>query len=392
MLVSLAVDRSLAAARAASRLTSLRRLMAIAAIATLARLVIYIAYAQLYGSFDAICQWDCHWYVDTIDAGYDAAPRGVGHAIAKANWAFFPSYILASRAVTAILGVSVLHGAVIVSVLATFGFLLVSARYLELTRGAIDPWLWAIFVLAFPNSFYLSSGYTESLYLLVATASLYAFMRERTYQTAGLVALTTATRAVGVTFLPLVILERLGFALRAWRRRSGSSALINDLADSLLPIVIAPLGLVAFMAYLYHLTGDALAFSHVQASWGRGMGDPFHQLFRGLAKLDLSKLPEQSRTLNALGAIVGLGAAGYLLARRRPIEAWLCASSVLIPLSTELDSLPRYVAGTPVFLFAMFDLLGECRSIWLRWLIIAACAALQLFLLRYWFLDAPFLT
>ena len=65
---------------------------------------------------------------------------------------------------------------------------------------------------------------------------------------------------------------------------------------------------------------------------------------------------------------------------------------MLIPLSTELDSLPRYVAGTPVFLFALFDLLGEIRSPWLRWLIIAAGAVLQLLLLRYWFLDAPFLT
>ena len=31
-------------------------------------------------------------------------------------------------------------------------------------------------------------------------------------------------------------------------------------------------------------------------------------------------------------------------------------------------------------------------SVTLAGLIIAACAALQLFLLRYWFLDAPFLT
>ena len=29
------------------------------------------------------------------------------------------------------------------------------------------------------------------------------------------------------------------------------------------------------MVYLYHLTGDALAFKHIQVAWGRYMDSPW---------------------------------------------------------------------------------------------------------------------
>ncbi len=392
ILAWLAVDRSLAAARHPQPLSSWRGLMVIAGIATLARLLCYLAFAQAYGGFDAICQWDCRWYVQTIAAGYDPAPRGLGPDLGHANWAFFPVYVLAARAVTLALRVSAVHGAVIVSVLATFGFLTVSLRYLQLTRGAISPWLWVALALVFPYNFYLSSGYSESLFLMLSTAALYGFMRGQPYRTAGLVALTGATRAIGVVLLPIVIVERAVFALRAWRAKRGAVALLNDLADSLLPIVIAPLGIVVFMAFLYHHTGDALAFSHIEAGWGRFADAPWRNLFKGLGKWDLTDLPDRSLTLSDFGALAGLGAAGFLAVRRRPIEAWFGLWSVLIPLSTGLESMPRYVAGTPVFLFALFDMLCEIRSVWLRRLILVVAAALHILLLRYWLLGAHFLT
>jgi hypothetical protein len=387
----LSADRSLATAQRAQALASWRSLMIVAAVATLARLLLYIAYAQAYGGFDAICHWDCGWFVQTIEGGYDTAPRGLGHNLGQANWPFFPAYVLLARAVTVMLGVTALHGAVITSVLATFGFLTVSLRYLQLTRGAISPWLWVLVALFFPYSFYMSSGYSESLFLLLSTAALYAFMRRQPYRAATLVALSTATRAVGVALVAIVIVERLGFALRAWRERRGV-AMLDGLADSLLPIAIAPLGIAVFMAYLHHTTGDALGFSHILAGWGRYADPPWHNLLKGLGQWDFRDLPRRSHTLSAMGALAGLGATAYLAARRRPIEASFCLVATLIPLSTGLESMPRYVSGTPVFLFALFDIVRSIRRAWLRRLIVAMSAALHILLLSYWYHGDHFLT
>src|SRR5579862_3765471 len=126
----LAFDQSLATARQPRPLSSWRSLMVIAAVATLLRLLLYLALAQAYGGVDRLCQWDCGWFVQTIASGYDPAPRGLGHNLGQANWPFFPAYVLAARAVTLTFGLRPLDAAVTVSVLATFGFLTVSLRYL----------------------------------------------------------------------------------------------------------------------------------------------------------------------------------------------------------------------------------------------------------------------
>jgi hypothetical protein len=388
----LVFDQSLATARQPRPLSSWRSLMVIAGVATLLRLMLYLALAQVYGGADRLCQWDCGWFVQTIASGYDAVPRGLGHNLGQANWPFFPAYVLAARAVAVTFGVRPIDAALTVSVLATFGFLTVSLRYLELTRGAIGRWLWVAIVLVFPYSFYLSSGYSESLFLLLSTAVLYAFMRGYPYRTAALIALTTATRAIGIVLLPLVIVERAVFAAQAWRRKRSIVALATDLVDSLLPLAIAPLGIVLFMAYLYRHTGDALGFSHVQIGWDRYADFPWQNLLKGLGKWDLSDLPWRSRTLSSLCAIAGIAVTAYLVAQRRLIEAWFCLCSVLIPLSTGLESMPRFLAGTPVFLFALFDLFREIRSVWLRRLVLLVAAVLHLLLLRYWLLGAHFLT
>jgi hypothetical protein len=223
--------------------------------------------------------------------------------------------------------------------------------YLRTTRGtrAAPEWF-VVLVAVAPFSFFFSALYTEAAFALLTTLALLGLARARPEAGAVAAALASATRPSGILLAPV-------FALR------GLLALRREGARALLPAAIAPLGLVAFMAAQWIAVGDPLAFSHVQALWDRAWRGPQFYLWEGLAAWDWSHLnglmAQPSRSFFAACGLLGLAAALGLAARRRWAEAWLLAGCVLLPASSGLDSLPRYVACNPVFLFAVHDLLAR---------------------------------
>jgi hypothetical protein len=111
----------------------------------------------------------------------------------------------------------------------------------------------------------------------------------------------------------LVVLPQLRAA--TWEQRK----------EMLLGGLLIPLGMGLFMLHLYRLTGDALAFLHVQKAWGRIFGNPLTVIAGGIHK----------GTIHLDWALMSLGA----------VLAALLFSllSVLIPLSSGLQSMPRYI-------------------------------------------------
>lgn len=107
---------------------------------TLAKLLLYVLAAQSFGSAErGLCQWDCEWYVHTIQHGYDLEPplmRTQDLARAdQANWAFFPLFPLLAGALKLTMGLDAFWASTTVSVLCFVGFALLSLRYRALTRG-----------------------------------------------------------------------------------------------------------------------------------------------------------------------------------------------------------------------------------------------------------------
>lgn len=351
--------------------------------ATLARFLLYAFLAARHGAVaDGFCHWDCGWYLDIARHGYSLEPTNNPPRFDEANWAFFPLYPLLARALAWISPLPELDAAILLSFLATTGFLIVSSLYLQRTRAGFSAALWMGFALAYPYSLYLSFPLSESLYLLLATAVLLALCTMRTYPAAALAALASAARPIGVLFAPLFALKGL-LALR--KNRSASR-----IADALLPLLVAPLGLFVFAAFLYWRMGDALAFSHVQTAWGRHLS--LYPLLRALQHWDFANLPlRQSASFNLLFALAGLGVGGFLAWRRRFAEAWLCIASILLPLVTSLDSMPRLTLGAPAFLFGLFDLCCAGRPRFIVAAVLGLSFALQLVLLHYWFAGAAFL-
>jgi ABC-type Fe3+-siderophore transport system permease subunit len=122
-------------------------------------------------------------------------------------------------------------------------------------------------------------------------------------------------------------------------------------------LLLAPLGFIGFVCYLYARTGDPLAFIHAQTLWGRGASTRIDPTFP--AGLVISK-PWNFVALNIAAAVLMIAAGLAFLVRRQWAYAVYTLLSVALPLSSgSVQSLARYaLVDFPIF----FWLAGACRT------------------------------
>lgn len=290
-----------------------------------------------------LCRHDCLWYMGIVANGYQLAPEGVPPG--SANWAFFPLYPLLVRALTAIVLLDPVIAGLLVSNLSfALALCVFYAYYRKTVSDDHRSALYASTLLCYsPGTIYFMAPYTESLFLLLTLLTFHLAASNR-WMLAGIAsACLTATRMVGVLAIPSMLL----IALQKNR--------VGDLIHSelrcprlLFALALAPLGLAGFMLFLYLQMGDALAFQHVQVAWGREFGNPFTILWQGLQNRD------HAHFWYALVTVLALLATISGVVRRRYAESFLIGAGVLIPLSSFLFSMPRYVFS----LFPLYIILG----------------------------------
>jgi hypothetical protein len=119
----------------------------------------------------------------------------------------------------------------------------------------------------------------------------------------------------------------------------------------ILALALVPLGFLVFCLYNYYLTGDFLAFVHIQSIWGHHFDNPLKALIIGMFGGAAS-----------ISGVVAAWASGFIVAilvifYRRIRFSYLlyCFFSLFIPLSAGLMSMPRYT----VVLFPLFILLAQ---------------------------------
>ena len=182
-------------------------------------------------------------------------------------------------------------------------------------------------------------------------------------------ALLSATRIVGCLFsisYLIVCLKRVGFG-RIIRERN--LAIVVGL-------LLCPLGMALYMLYLYHLTGDAIAFVHIQVAWNRAPGNPFAVIVHALQNHGWPRVW-------GMMILTGLAAAGWLLKERRPELAVFLAGAILVPLSADLWGFPRYLWWQPPMLYAIFTFLKRHRTWWIIY--VAFAAGMGSFMVIEWF-------
>ncbi len=236
--------------------------------------------------------WDAVYYYTIALGGYGASPAAVPTSSPADHLpAFFPLWPLLLRAAADLAAwpqapAAVPFGAAPPAVLAaglllTDGVALVAFRNLYAlvaieTGDAARAGRAVLYAALAPFAFCYAIPYTEGLFLATSTAAFLAARQGRWLRAGLWAAAAAATRNVGILLVPVLALE----VALAWRRGALRGSARWRAAAGLL---LAPLGLLAFMLHLYRTVGDPLAWLHAsQRYWHRDLVFPWVTVWRGL--------------------------------------------------------------------------------------------------------------
>ncbi len=287
---------------------------------------------------------DGSWYISIAKDGYEKKPFDLEK---EHNWAFFPLYPLAVRAVAVITGN---YRLVAIALSNLFFFAALILLHKTVIAFGYDKTVAnrAIFyVAAFPASYFFSLPWTSALLLLLSVSSFLA-ARRGVWSLAGVCAgLASATHYRGAFLFPALLIFywqcNRPFKLRA----------------NICWLLLAPAGLLIFMGYLYAITGNAFAFADAQAVWKVRWGFFLQPLFTfAISPFELSA-GWNFRMLNFAAAVTALACGVAWIKRRQWAWAFYVFISVITPLSTvTLEGHTRYMAV--VFpLFVMLAIWGR---------------------------------
>ncbi len=316
--------------------------------------------------------------------------------------AFFPVFPLAIRLVAPLFGGNYSVASVIVPQALTLLALWALFDVLAYDFSRRVARLAVLALVTFPTFYFLTTAYSETAFLLLVILA-FRFYRARRMVLAGVLgALAAAARIMGAPFLigtfALDLAAGIWQALGRRRKapiptfprsqtpRTGEGAKASTFprpqaprtgggASSLIPLVLAPLGLVVYAAYLGVQFGDPLLFmqGHASLEWQVGF-DPLGPLkgvllpFATVAKHAWMAPEFRANMLNALFLYFGAGVAAYAWRRVPFAYSAYAALALILPMFTgSLISMPRYVlVSFP--LFAGMGIWLEAHPRW-RWLL-----------------------
>lgn len=299
--------------------------------------------------------WDSGWYFDIARRGYYFNPEG------QSSIAFFPLYPMLMRAVAWPFGGTdraVWVAGMVVSCAAFAVALLAIHRFTRQMFGDREVARRAVLYLAlFPFSLFFTRVYAESLFLLTSVLAVSRAYDGRWWGAGIWGALAALTRPNG-------ILIGLPLALLALRGRPGPATLTSRLG----PLLLVPLGVAGYCAYVYTLSGNSLAWLSAQAHWGYSLGHPpWEQLLKLIGRFvkygfhDYFFVSRMApfRLLHGAAALFCLSLTPAVFKHfGAPLGAYVLVS-VLVPLSgNALEGVGRYSA----VLFPLFMLMGTVRS------------------------------
>jgi hypothetical protein len=203
--------------------------------------------------YDALTGWDSSWYGGIATHGYPSS----AHGSPRGNiWAFFPAWPALLHLAHLVAGGSWQRNAIALNFV--LGFTAALCLWLVVAdvfdRPVADRTV--VLFLFLPSAFTLSMAYTESLFITVSALCLYA-LRRKWWLVAGLTAaVASGTRIPGIVLVACCAWAA-GVELVRGRRR-------------IVPLVaplLAPLGLVAFMAEAQAKVGNPTEFLSAEKVW-----------------------------------------------------------------------------------------------------------------------------
>ncbi len=287
-------------------------------------------------------RFDAGWYGDIALDGYSFG----GNFVRQQNVAFFPAFPMLMRAAGYAIGAfgpgmprewrlaRLLWGGTVLSLIA-FAW---AAMYVwRLARDTIGeeraPGAVAL-LAAYPFAVFFSAPYTESLFLLGTVAAVYHFRREEWLKAGAWGLLVGLTRPNGC-FLSVVLACLI--AERLWKQRQISTFPHFHISKSILAASMPGIGMLAFSAYVYRLTGSFFGWARLhEGAWGRtfeGLA-PVQRAYGWITDEGLFHVIEgvPFDTLNSLGLIFVLLMLWPVVRRLGPAFALFILINVVPPM------------------------------------------------------------
>jgi MFS family permease len=287
-------------------------------------------------------QWDFGYYQKIAEFGYSGEDGSI---------AFYPLFPWSIRLVASI-GGSYLAAALIVSAVASVVAAILLRRLVQLDYPTSVAMRSVWFFLIFPTAYFLHIGYSESLFLALALASILAARIERWWLAGLLGAFCWMTRGTGAILVPALAIEATQqyCSTRRWKWRW-------------LWIAVVPLGFAVYLLINWHVSGDALAFLQTRKiSFKQWFALPSVGIRHAISAHYLT--PNEAEMVGAQELqFVALGFVCMLISwiKLRPVYAvWMTGTWLLFTAVNFLQSVPRYTL-TMFPIFILFALLGRNR-------------------------------
>lgn len=211
---------------------------------------------------NALTSWDGEWFLAIARYGYQNVPMGLADAFGRRDaftpLAFFPGYPAATRWVADLPGVSLPSAALVLSAAAgaacAYALMRIAAALPWVCRERQVGFILVVLFAASPMAIVLSMAYSEALFCALVAWSL-AGLLERRWVLAGLAA--AGAGLVRPTAAALVLTVVIAAIIAIARRRDSWRPWVGGL--------LAPAGLVGYLAFVADRTGDLGGWFAVQA-------------------------------------------------------------------------------------------------------------------------------
>ena len=218
---------------------------------------------------DLPARWDTGWYLGIATEQYSWNPELTDR---QQNIAFFPAFPMLMRYLSPVLGRQPLWTGVLISLTAFFWALVYLLRLARDELGSDEQAAAVVTLLAaYPFAVFFSAAYSESLFLLTTVAAVYHFRREQLWRAAAWGVVAGLTRPNGCLLsvvLGLMAVQPLWGSSRwrvEWPPRMGWGRMAARLAAASTPGI----GMLAYSAFIYTLTGHPFQWVAQNAAWGR---------------------------------------------------------------------------------------------------------------------------
>jgi len=211
--------------------------------------------------FRNFIHYDAGWYITIARYGYAYSGFYRGPGLAYLSTAYWPLYPFLTRILSYPMAGNYIAAALAVSWLSMLFALIYLFKLAMIYTNEDSSFRTCLFILLFPTACFFLVPYSESLFLLCAVASFY-HARRSSWILAGIWGyLACLARPVGPAIFVAIFLEAL--------RQSGWR--ISQLRPRMAAVLLAPLGLVTYIAYLQWRFGDFLYFIKAQREgWQAG--------------------------------------------------------------------------------------------------------------------------